>query len=300
MNDQALRLREIAGNSFPKTASQKNRKIKAKCIAVTSGKGGVGKSNIALNLAITLSKSGLKTLLLDADLNLGNLDILLGKSPEYNISSMFIDRLPVERVIHKAPEGLHVISGCSGNRELAGIENIFKDFIIDSLIKIESNYDYIIIDTAAGIDHYVIDFLIGADEVVVVVTGEPTSILDSYALIKVLTAKGIYGNINILVNQVSSLNEAREVFKKIGIAVKKFLSYRVKYLGYLPNDKKVINAVRTQTPFVILNPESNVSHIMRQISKGIVTDNDKKYIENEADCSYFTKLKSIILKRRVN
>lgn len=300
MNDQALRLREIAGSGFLKTAYRKDKKRQAKCIAVTSGKGGVGKSNIALNMALSLSKSGLKTLLLDADLNLGNLDILLGKSPESNLLNMFVDKLPIERVIHKGPEGLHILSGCSGNRELTGIENIFKDFIIDSLIKVENNYDYIIIDTAAGIDHYVIDFLIGADEVVVVVNSEPTSILDSYALIKVLTAKGVYGNIKILVNRVSSLNEAREVFKKIGIAVKKFLCYKVRYLGYLPDDKHVVKAVKVQTPFIISNPESQVSRIMKQISREIVIDNDKKYIENETDCSYFTKLKSIIHKRRVN
>jgi len=300
MNDQALKLREIA-RSYSTSSTQKAKKKKrAKSVAVTSGKGGVGKSNIALNLAITLSKAGFKTLLLDADLNLANLNILMGMTPRYNLSSMFLEKLPVEKIIHEGPEGLHIISGCSGERDLVGIEQILKDFVIDSLIEIEKEYDYIVVDTAAGIDSFVTDFLLGADEVMLIVTPEPTSILDAYALIKVLTTKGIYGNISVVINLASSFDDAKDVYKKLGMAVKKFLSYKIKYAGYLPKGKEVVEAVRTQIPFVISKPNSKITKELKEISLNIAKSGDKKYIENNIDSSYFNKIKSLLIKRRVN
>ena len=300
MNDQALKLREIAGHAANSKSVKSKRKKKTRCIAVSSGKGGVGKSNIALNSALVLSKAGFKTLLIDGDVNLGNLDILLGSSPKYNLSDMFVEKLPIERVIHKGPDGLHILSGCSGENKLVGIEHIFKDFVIDSLIKIESQYDYIIIDTAAGIDSFVVDFLICADEIIVVVTSEPTSVLDSYALIKVLMMRGIYGKINILVNLVSSEKDAKGTFRKLGMAVKRFLNYKIHYMGFLSSDKSVLEAVRNQIPVVITSPGNKISNQLKSALSKIVANNDKKYIENDLDCSYFSKLKSIIIKKRVN
>jgi flagellar biosynthesis protein FlhG len=300
MNDQALKLREIASNFARKKSVKSKKRKKTRCIAVASGKGGVGKSNIALNSALVLSKAGFKTLLIDGDINLGNLDILLGSSPKYNLSNMFVDKLPIERVIHKGPDGLHILSGCSGEKNLIGIEHIFKDFVIDSLIKIESQYDYIIIDTAAGIDSYVVDFLVCADEIVVVVTSEPTSVLDSYALIKVLMMRRIYGKINIMVNLASSVKDAKGTFRKLGIAVKRFLDYKIHYLGFLPSDKSIIKAVKNQVPVVISDPDNKISKLLKSALSEIVANNDKKYIENELDSSYFSKLKSIIIKKRVN
>lgn len=253
--DQATRLRSLV---------REHRR--ASVIAVTSGKGGVGKSNVAVNLAIKLSAAGRNVLLLDADLGLANADVLCNLDLPYNLSHVITRKKDLQDVIFKAPGGFRLVGGASGLARMADLSDHERQRLVDSLGELEATADIILVDTGAGISPNVLSFTRAADNVLVVTTPEPTAITDAYAVIKVMTRDEVTGRVSLLVNQAHSPAEAQAVHERISRVAKQFLQVSVLDAGYLPSDENVPMAVRRRMPFVLANPRCPASMAIGQLA----------------------------------
>jgi len=279
--DQATTLRALmqqqqAGrqqSTEPAPPIQRGRR--ASVIAITSGKGGVGKSNVAVNLAIKLSAAGKRVVLLDADLGLANADVLCGVDLPLNLSHVIARRKELSDVMVKAPGGFRLIGGASGLARMADLSDFDRQRIVDSLAELEETTDIILIDTGAGISPNVLSFTRAADHVLVLTTPEPTAITDAYAVIKVITraAGDPYAShetperrVSLLVNQARSPAEARVVHERIAKVAKQFLGVSVLDAGYLYADEQVPLAVRKRTPFVLTSPKCPAAQCVSQLA----------------------------------
>lgn len=231
----------------------------ATVLAVTSGKGGVGKTNIAANLALCLAAANKRVLLLDADLSLGNLDLLLDIHSRYNISHVISGRKCMEEIIQTGPNGLRVVCGASGLDRLADLTEGEQHRLMEHLGRLQQETDTILIDTAAGISKSVIGFCLAADRVLVVTTPEATAMADSYGIIKVLARKGCRGPINLVVNMARSPAEGKQTYQRMADVAQRFLRTTVYYAGTLPRDEHLCEAVRQRTPVVLAYPKSEIS-----------------------------------------
>lgn len=259
MNDQAEHLRL--------QFRQQNANAHTKTIAVISGKGGVGKSNISLNFAISLKEKGHSVLLLDMDIGMGNIDILMGLSSNYTIADFFSSsEVPLKDMITEIPEGIHYISGGTGLSQLTKItQESFQSFFEQFSI-ILNDYDYVILDMAAGMSETSLNFILAVDEVIVITTPEPTSITDAYAAMKYITLKNNSIPFFIIVNRAKSEWEGIDTFNRISKVLKSFLEKNVLLLGVLPDDPTVRQAVIKQVPFIQLNDKTSVSKEMYRIT----------------------------------
>ncbi len=230
-----------------------------KTIAITSGKGGVGKTNIVANLAISLSKKGKRVMILDADLGLCNIDVLLGMAPRFNIQHMLNGEKSLEEIIVEGPEGIMIVPASSGVEELTQLDEFKKLRLIDEFQSLQNNIDYLLVDTGAGISSNVTFFCIASQETIVVVTPEPTSLTDAYALIKVLHTRYQEKVFRILINQTRSSTEALEIFKRLHIVTDRYLNVSLDYIGFIPYDRTLLKAVRSQKAVVLQSPESRIS-----------------------------------------
>lgn len=263
MNDQAQRLREIARSydfikSDKATVQQRghNEFTKCKSIAVTSGKGGVGKTNVALSLAVTLASYGKKVLLLDADLGLANVHILLGLAPKYNLSHFFDQACTIEQVILKGVGGIDIIPGASGLEKLANMDQGRIELLQRAFINLENMYDFMIIDTGAGIGSNVIRFVSKVDIPILVMSPEPTSLADAYSMAKVLYDKGI-NRIETIVNMAVTDRDGAETFDRLNALVVKFLKKPLELLGVLLVNREIPAYVRRQR-LLVLEKSSNI------------------------------------------
>ena len=255
------------GTTQLKEAMERKNKP-AKVIAVTSGKGGVGKTNISVNLATCLRACNKKILLLDADFSLGNLDILLNTSCRYNISHFFSGKKTIDQIIHTMPDGLDIICGASGIQELAHLTDFQRQRLLCELEKISDSNDILIIDTGAGICKNVIAFCMAADDVLLVTTPEAPAMTDAYALIKVLAANGYSGNINLVVNMAESLAEAKKTYNQIARVAMRFLNTHIYNAGFLLKDDRLVDSVKQRKPVVLAYPKSQVTNgIIRLAAK---------------------------------
>ncbi len=225
-------------------------------IAVSSGKGGVGKTNVVANLAVALAQSGKRVVVLDADLGLGNLDVLLGLVPRYTIEHVLSGLCPLHEICLKGPAGIQVLPASSGVPHLTSLTESQQIMLQEQLEQLAAETDVLLIDTGAGIAPNVTFFASAADDTVVVVTPEPTSLTDAYALIKVLTRQYRERRFKVLVNQAKSRQEAGDVFKKLDRAVDRFLHVAVEYVGWIPQDDYVSLAVVKQKAVCDLFPGS--------------------------------------------
>jgi flagellar biosynthesis protein FlhG len=239
-------------------------------IAVSSGKGGVGKTNVVANLAIALRKLGKRVLILDADLGLGNLDVLLGLVPQHTIEDVLAGTHTLDEIVLKGPSDVHVLPASSGVPHLTTLTEVQQLVIQEQLEQLAGGMDVLLIDTGAGISPSVTFFASSADETVVVVTPEPTSLTDAYALIKVLARQYREHRFKILVNQAKSPREASEVFGKLDVAVDRFLHVAIELIGAIPYDDYVPMAVRQQRAVFELFPDAPATHAFRKLAQQIV------------------------------
>ncbi len=238
----------------------------ARVLAVTSGKGGVGKSNIAVNLAVRLSEMGRGVVLLDADLGLANADVLCNVSWRINLAHVIAGRRKLEDAMALAPGGFTMIPGASGLAQMTTLSEYERSHLLSSLLRLEREFDILIIDTAAGISPNVLSFLSSADEVLVVTTPEPTAVTDAYALIKVLTRQRESSKVNVLVNMVRDRDEAVRVFDRINAVSRRFLGVSLAYAGHVLFDPRVQLAVKRRCPFVLDSPDCPASLCLKQLA----------------------------------
>jgi flagellar biosynthesis protein FlhG len=222
---------------------------------VTSGKGGVGKSNVYVNLAVKFASRGKEVVLLDADLGLANADVLCNIDLPCNLSHVIARRKTLMEVMVRAPGGFGLIGGASGLARMADLTDYDRQRVVDSLADLEDQTDLILIDTGAGISPNVLSFTRAADHVLVVTTPEPTAITDAYAVIKVLCRDRTHKPISLLVNQARTAQEAKVVYERIASVARQFLQVQVLDAGYVSSDPQVPAAVRRRTPFLIASPE---------------------------------------------
>ena len=252
--DQAEQLRNII-----KASSQPQRPL-ARVITVTSGKGGVGKSNTAINLAIQFRKMGYKVIILDADFGLANIEIMFGAVPKHNLCDLIYQGKNIRDIITWGPMEVGFISGGSG---IAGMSNLSRDYlnyIIQNLVELDEMADIIIVDTGAGISDAVLEFLVASGEILLVTTPEPTSITDSYSLLKALNRHPRYSaeesQIKVIANKVFGEAEAEALYAKLEAVVGRYLKVPITYLGMIPHDTQLAKAVMQQMPVSLDNPRA--------------------------------------------
>ncbi|MBF0507918.1 MAG: MinD/ParA family protein [Deltaproteobacteria bacterium] len=252
-----------------KPAPIPSRPNSALVVAVTSGKGGVGKTNVVANVAVNLSKAGLKTLILDADMGLGNIDVLLGLTPKYNIQHLLTGEKRLSEVLVRGPAGILILPAASGVFELTDLSQQQKMAILAELEAFTRRLDVVLIDTGAGISSNVIYFNALAHEIIVIAAPEPTSITDAYALIKVMGLKHAVKNFNLLVNSVKNEREAKEVYRTLNSAAQRFLNISINYLGYVTRDDHLQMAVRQQQPLAEAYPFSPANKCFETVANDI-------------------------------
>lgn len=260
--DQASGLRELLGKNSD-TDSQSP--VKTRVITVTSGKGGVGKTTISINLALAVAKSGKKVLLFDADLGLANINVLLGVIPKYNLYHVIKGHKTLQEIILHTPEGIDIIAGASGYSSLADLDEKERDRLIAGFEEIHG-YDYVFIDTSAGIGANVVDFTHPADEIIVVTTPEPTSITDAYGIIKSIVMVVPDKNIKLLVNRANSSIEGRKVAERVINISNQFLNVRVENGGFIYADDGVLRSIRNQKPFYISYPNGKAASCINMVA----------------------------------
>lgn len=235
-------------------------------IAVCSGKGGVGKSNVSLNLAILLSAAGSRVAVVDADLGLANLDVLLDVSVGANLSHVVSGARRLTEVIIDLPCGVQLVPGASGLAKMADLSDFQRTQLLTQLTSLEADNDIIVIDCGAGIRADMLQFASAADSVIVVTTPEPTAVTDAYAVVKVLTQASFDGQLSLLVNQVSGRHEARMTHERLADVARRFLATRLLNAGYMPADAKVRQAVHQREPFVLAFPQCPASRCLAAVA----------------------------------
>ncbi len=239
-------------------------------LAVTSGKGGVGKTNIVANLGFTLSRLGKKVMILDADLGLGNLDVLLGIAPRWNISHVIRGERMLADILAEGPGRMQILPAASGIQELTRLNAEQKLQLFSDLDRLIDGVDLLLIDTAAGISSNVMDFSVMAQEIVVVVSPEPTAITDAYALMKVLSLKYAEKSCKLLVNLAASPREAREVFRQLELVTARFLDIRVEYWGHILRDDRLARGVKHQRLVSELYPDSRAGRCFADLARRLI------------------------------
>jgi len=256
--DQANTLRELVERA-PQPAHP------LRVIAVTSGKGGVGKTHIAANLAVLAAKSGRRVLLLDADLGLANSDIVLGISTKYHLGHLLDGSIDPELVLAEGPHGIRVLGASSGVQELTVLDDAQKLRLMTALDPLEDRFDLVLLDCGAGIGDNVLFFAGAAQEAILVVSPEPTSLTDAYATVKVLSQRAGVNHFQVLVNPIPTEAHAREIFLKLSRVTDRFLQARLSFLGHIPRDENLQRALMAQRPVVDLYPRTPSSRALESI-----------------------------------
>ena len=280
MADQAEQLRNMVRANGGAAA----QRPLARVITVTSGKGGVGKSNTSINLAVQFQNMGKRVIILDADFGLANIEIMFGTVPEHNLSDLIYQNMNIKDVITWGPGGVGFISGGSG---IAGLSNLGREYltlIIRNLAELDAIADVIIIDTGAGISDAVLEFLVASGEIILVTTPEPTSITDSYSLLKALNRHPRFSKenskIKVISNRVDRMADGEILFNKLNVVVARYLGVPLEYLGAVPQDKMLAAAVMQQKPVSLAHPNADSAKAYRMIAEKLegleTTGNVKK------------------------
>ncbi|MCX7772499.1 MAG: MinD/ParA family protein [Clostridia bacterium] len=270
MNDQAEMLRRIVDQK--KTDRQDGGSgepapKQARVITITSGKGGVGKTNVTVNLALALSRMGLRVVILDVDFGLANIDVLFGIVPKYTMLDLIHDEKNIFEVLTDGPDNIKFLSGGSGVEELIRLDRKQLRKFVGNIALLDKLFDVILIDTGAGLSQNVMSFIMAADEVLLVTTPEPTSITDAYALVKMVSRRDKKKRIQILVNKAENVREAEEIATKLSVVSEKFLSLKLLKVGYILYDDTVTKCVKMQKPFSLVNPKCQAARNIHEIAE---------------------------------
>ena len=287
--DQAQQLRNIVKANSPTS----NRPL-ARVITVTSGKGGVGKSNTAINLAIQFRKMGQRVIILDADFGLANIEIMFGTVPKHNLCDLIYQGKNIREIITWGPGDVGFISGGSG---IAGLSNLSRDYlvyIIQNLAELDAIADVIIIDTGAGISDAVLEFLVASGEILLVTTPEPTSITDSYSLLKALNRHPRFSKeasqIKVIANKVDRDEAGLALFNKLNVVVQRYLKLPISYLGTVPQDEKLSQAVMQQTPVSLANPQAKSAKAYERIAAVLMNKELSGNVKKRGMAAFFSHI----------
>lgn len=288
MSDQAEALRQMVGmNGTNKVDGQGEMRI----ITVASGKGGVGKSNFSVNLGLAMQALGYAPLILDADFGLANVEIILGERPQFNLSHLIKGQCQIQDIVSTSKYGIPFISGGSGIKDMNFLPAYQIDKVSMQLAELSTLTNMLIIDTGAGINDVVVKFCKLAHEVYIVVTPEPTSVTDGYALIKTLISQfKLEASIKVIVNKAMSQEEAHEVFHKLYYVTQQFLNKAIQYGGFIPYDEQLFKSVKEQIPIFKYNPQAKSSIAYYQIAKIITGSKATLSHQKENWISRFKKI----------
>ena len=238
-------------------------------IAVTGGKGGVGKSNVSVNLGIALSEKGQRVVVLDADLGLANIDVLLGITASYNISDVLAGECNLSDILVDGPGGIRIVPASSGTQRMTNLSHMEHAGLISAFSELGDDIDVLIVDTAAGISESVVSFLRASQELMLVVNDEPTSITDTYALIKLMNRDYDTHRFRVLANMVRTEQDGKALYDKLYRVTERFLDVALQYVGSIPLDESVKKAVRRQKAVMEVYPSAKASHAFRDLAKKV-------------------------------
>ncbi len=264
MRDQAHKLRSLA-HGIIRPRVQVDPAV-TRVIAVTSGKGGVGKTNLTVNLGLALARTSKRVFLLDADLGLANIDVLLGLTPTHTLYDVLYGGKRLEDIVVSGPFEVQIIPGGAGIQELANLDSAERARLINMLSYLRTA-DFLLIDTGAGISRNVLGFVAAAQEVILVVTPEPTSLTDAYSLIKILARYKVHSEISLVVNRATSEQEAEQAAAKLKLVCGEFLKFTVRHIGSIGEDPVVVRAVKNQEPFITAAPNSMAARDVQNLAR---------------------------------
>jgi len=284
MEDQATRLRRLVQNKSGDTSNMSARfgilsklnvsvngsEHKTRVIAITSGKGGVGKTNLTVNLAIALGMERQRTLVIDADLGMANVDIILGSTSRLHLLNLLEDGVTLSDVLIQGPYGVNYISGGSGIEKAQDFSYEERMILMQKLAVCGEMADIVLVDTGAGLGKNVMDFILAADEVILITTPEPTSMTDAYAVMKAYSMYAAQKNMRLVVNRIYNEEESRDVVEKLQQTSRKFLNMPIDNLGYVFEDQSMMAAVRRQKPLLVDSPKSDAAKCIKAVASGLL------------------------------
>lgn len=287
--DQAEGLRNII-----KMNSQVPQRPLARVITVTSGKGGVGKSNVAINLAIQMKKMGQRVIILDADFGLANIEIMFGTVPQHNLSDLIYKGKSMRDIITWGPGDVGFISGGSGIVGLSNLSHEYLSYIVRNLVELDAIADVVIIDTGAGISDAVLEFLVASGEIILVTTPEPTSITDSYSLLKALSGHKRFSpeetQVKVITNRVDSEKEGQSLFNKLNVVVSRYLKLPLIHLGSVPQDSQLSKAVLQQTPVSLQSENAKSTRAFERIAEYLLSGEESAGIKKRGMAAFFSHI----------
>lgn len=288
MYEQVSKLKKIMDEKYSCRLPTGNLKV----FCITSGKGGVGKTNLSVNISLALQKLGKKVLLVDADLGLANVDVIAGLYPKYNISHILSCNKTVDEIIMEGPMGIKILPGASGLYEMADLSTMELNTLIKAFGAISPDFDIVIIDTGAGISKNVLSFIQSSDETIIVTTPEPSAVTDAYAVIKLIHKYS--QRIHVIINRVDNFKDGEFTVQKISNASRKFLHTEINYLGYVLEDKSVFKSNMEQIPFYTRFPDSMASKCVSNIGMNLLYGEQRPLQNNFTFEGWVKKLLSFV------
>lgn len=269
-NDQAKTLRNLSSIDINPCTNQETETTNV--YSITSGKGGVGKTAVVANLAYNLASMGKRVLILDADLGLANIDVVFGLSPQYNLNHFFSGDHELQDILVEGPYGIRILPAGSGIQNFIKLDGQQKMRLLDGLDAMQNHFDFVLIDTEAGISENVTYFNTAAQEILVVTTPEPTAITDAYALMKLLSTQYHEKKFNLVVNQIHNEDDALDVYRKLTMVANRYLDISIDFLGSIPQDRLMIDAIKQQRVISELYPSSKITLSFNELASRICSE----------------------------